>query len=321
MNQHIGLAQVVELQALFAETVAKAKETDPKALRQRVATLERELAGAKRAPPAAPAAPPAPAKPDPKLLRDLEDLGKHLVRAQQAIAQCQGHFDSASVRVLDPAYCARVGLSTAAPGRRADVGSGTVDLGTGQVAKHPARSAQAPAPMRRRGLEKDAIGGGMADMLRALAVRGSHPRGGPPGLSKRALGALSWLKPGGSTFRTYLPKLNRLGLVAFDGNVVRITDVGLAQLEEARDLSQDEIVEGWRRKLPGGAMRMLDYLLLNGHHGMEDRAIDGAELAKASDIIPGGSTFRTYLPLLIRNGLVERSAGDRNKVLADSEIF
>jgi hypothetical protein len=344
--KRLAEVDVEQLRSLFADVAAQVEAADPKALQRKVAELERALRAAKadgaiaESLARAPAAPVRPWKPDQKLTKELSDAQKSI-----AIVQDKAAFvASALERALDWALTAPVVDEVSLPRssallRKEAVASGRTPLEARVAARPPwARSLALPAsPTRPLGQQEPHVGvqrsrrdpgdgtripSGMLDMLRALATGG--PRGGGlphSSLSTRGLATLSWIKPGGSTFRTYLPALKRLDLVITERDVVKITDAGLAKLDDAREMTRDEVVEGWRRKLPGGAMRMLDHLLLNGHMGTDGAAIDGADLARAADIIVGGSTFRTYLPLLVQRGLVDRSENDRNRVIAAREIF
>ena len=147
-------------------------------------------------------------------------------------------------------------------------------------------------------------------MLEALALRYPTP------LSKAQLGLLSGYTASGGTFRTYLPRLVRAGLVDVAGDRVQLTEAGL-QLVGARIASAPQTAEAvramWLASLDQGPRRMLEVLIERF-----PKPPSRDELGEASGYTAAGGTFRTYFPKLRRLGLVE-VRGD--EIRASEELF
>ena len=147
------------------------------------------------------------------------------------------------------------------------------------------------------------VGGGALRMLRVLAQR--HPAHYTMG----QWAALSGLKKGGSTYRTYVSRLRTAGYLDESDGLVSPTPAGLkaAGAAPAQPMGPKAVQEMWRKAVGGGSAAMLDIIL-----AMHPNAVSRDALAVKLNMVAGGSTFRTYLSRLKSNGLVF-VAGDNIK--------
>ena len=125
-------------------------------------------------------------------------------------------------------------------------------------------------------------------------ARRPHPRAGA---------TIAGLKKTGGTFLTYLGELKRAGLIDVNGQILRITDIGVdaAGVEPVPD-DPGAVIDYWRPRLRAGARRMLDAVVRH-------RSIERGALAELVDLDAAGGTFGTYLGDLRRTGLVDTDGG------------
>lgn len=269
----------------MAATIERAKAADPKALRARIAELERE---ARRKPAQVP---------EPRVIERpvigaavaarlanladrIEKVGRTLVEVGQTIAR-------AAVGARPPAL-PRV------------------------PARHSARGrALAPAPTRaREDGEAAPMRKGERRMLQTLATFA------PERISKGRLATLSGFAVSGGTFGTYLGVLRRAGYANEHGDDVVATDAGVAMLNgdmPRAPQGPDEIAELWRSRLRKGEAVMLDKVIAAGADGIEREA-----LGEAAGFTVAGGTFGTYLGTIRRLGLVTERNGT---VVASDELI
>jgi hypothetical protein len=158
--------------------------------------------------------------------------------------------------------------------------------------------------MRGEGAER--LLGAIEDLVRISPVR----------VSKAQLATLVGMKVTGGTYQTYFSKLRREGLIVEGGDrLLEPTDHGFTYLGDTRPapLTQEEVVETWRRSLKRGARRMLDVLL-----EVHPDWISKDELGERLGMEPSGGTFNTYVSTLRRNGLAEVQGGE---VCAGEALF
>jgi hypothetical protein len=181
-----------------------------------------------------------------------------------------------------------------------------------------APSAPAPRPTPVAAAPKPAVSPSSEDGIRLRSgeraiLQALWCLGGSATTAK--IGTLSGFPAGGSTFKTYLNVLRRHGMVNVISDLVDILPPGEAAVPDksAAPAGREEILGLWRARLRAGERRVLDVLLeRNGvpaHHGevMEDSGIQ-------SD-----STFKTYINVLMRNGLTTKSRDERGELVAASK--
>lgn len=281
------------IQERMAATIERAKADDPKALRRRIAELERELA----------------ARPTPERVVERVEvpvLEPGVVdKLRDVVEQLRGPVEALGSILAE---------ITAAVGRLTQSMARTTPAPAPRPTTRPAPAAPTQ-PIPEQDMPTPTGGvvlrAGERRMLATLARR--HPLR----LTRAQLGTLSGLTPSGGTFNTYLSVLKRHGLVSEgpDG-LLEITPAGFAYLgSDAPPAPSDpaEVLEMWRAALRAGERRMLDELV-SVYPGWLTRE----ELGARTGIAPTGGTFGTYLSTLRRNGLVDV---DGERVRASATLF
>ncbi|HEV8642057.1 MAG TPA: DUF87 domain-containing protein [Methylomirabilota bacterium] len=305
----------------MAATIEKAKAEDPRELRRRIAGLEAELARAKAPPP-----PPAPKEKrvEVPVLRDAQL--KRIEAALRTLASLVDRLEGTRIgaqNVADRIHEAATVITGALRARQIAPPTPEAKL---RAAVEPRISLMSDAEIHARIEATGALrherrqskraggdivlGAGECKMLEALALRY------PMALSKAQLGLLSGYVASGGTFRTYLPRLRRQGMIDVAGDRVQLTAAGL-QLVGARVATAPQTAEAvramWLASLDQGPRRMLEVLIER-----YPKPTSREELGEASGYAASGGTFRTYLPKLKRLGLVE-VRGD--EIRASEELF
>ena len=299
---------VSRLSGELGALVERAKADDPKALRQEIARLTRELA----AKPAAPAA-------------EVERVevpvlkGNELKRAEAVIASMEAFADrltrmaSFSQLMVERAGELRgeaKGLrdaiaAAAAPQRTASPAPAPRASGTRPVAT-PQRQATA-APARRASERGDAgpVGRYALGLLQTLAQR--HPMR----LTRRQLSTLSGRSPKSSAFDLAMKEIVASGCAAKDGDTYAPTPMGLDLVGEPPAAANP--VETWRRALPAYEASIFDALVAAYPEGLARETISertGRSLTS--------SAFQVAISTLIKNGLADT---DRGAVRASEDLF
>lgn len=292
----LGEKELDKLRAAMAESVAEAEKNDPKALRRRIAELEKELAGKSKQRPAVVSVP----KPiDTRALR--REIGSVLTNIDKQITSVVLHLQ----KVNEAATI----LGQAVPTHRPQIEAALQRL----EGEKPKTNSEAlletghwdpivPVKDKHRhpGVPNgDALAGlphGARGMLHALRINGRLGW-----MTRHQLAIHSFISSGG-TFSTYLGKLRAADLVEEADGRIRLSAEGIKALGDAINdapPTPQEIIDTWRNKhLPAGARRMLDIII-------EHRdGISRKELAEASGISSGG-TFSTYLGKLRGKGLLD----------------
>lgn len=288
------------LEARMAAVVDKASQDDPKALRRRIAELERQLA--KR----------------PQISENPSaDLSTENHRLRERIVELENRPPE---RVEIPAFqggdldkLREVATSLANSLRTVTAAMDAVTAATSarlapapQISPGPSRrllpapsAERRPAP-RPEPAEDVSLKAGARRMLDVLA------RHHPLKVTRTQLASLTQIKVTGGTFGAYYSTLRRAGLITDQDGFVVITDAGFTQAGvEPGTPSPDELREEWDRVLKAGARNMLHVLL--------DRypaPISRPDLADAVGLEVTGGTFGTYLSTLRRNGLAGETSGD-----------
>lgn len=294
----------VDLEALTAEiaaSVEQAKADDPKALRARIADLERDASVVKNVTKIV-------EKPviDPELARtilvdwkrDIDRLNQLIVAAGEQMRTTLDAFISSpefeelceKIRAITlPSWSQEKAESEpAAVLQRRSLAMGPSPVPTTRASR-PAEASS----------EAGALGGGPMRMLGALA-------GYPDGRATRVqLGMLSGFTPSGGTFAKYLSQLRSADLVRGDGSMIQITAAGQRAVLDANGfkpiaISSQEIISLWRGKLTGGPRKMLDALI-----EVYPKGLSRADLGARTAFEPSGGTFAKYLSTLRSGDLIE----------------
>jgi hypothetical protein len=289
-----------ELSKAMAAVIEEAKGSDPKALRAEVARLTRELASADRRAPKV-IAPTAPAVP-----RGLEQA---LRRSRQLLAgfgaDLAGLVDkrtSVLLGRLDEALRMVAAASELAAVAQKDAHNKGIVMAKEprpQPGDNPT-ARKLRAELNARDLGKPVAGGngewrpggGALRSLQALASTLTD------GLTWRQVATLAGMKATGGGFNNIKSALRTHACVEERGEKVRLTEVGrvLAGHVEGPASGKD-LVEFWKRKLPGKAGAMLEVVVAQA-------PITREALAEAVEMAPGGGGFNNYLSALRTNGLV-----------------
>ena len=290
-----------QLTQRIAATIERAKAEDPRALRARIAELER----AGRAQTTVPA--PKEKRIEVPILKDAQVKRLEYLGAQ--LEKILGRFDDwrKALETRSQDLCAAAAEISATV--RARLAPGPISPRMEVVRQHR-RAADSKKILERRSVSDDTgLGAGERKMLEALALRHPDP------LSKAQLGLLAGYAASGGTFRTYLPRLHRTGLVAVRNDHVTLTPTGRATIGEFRHAPQtpEQVRSMWLGALDQGPRRMLEVLI-----AAYPKSLTKGELGEASGYEAAGGTFRTYLPKLKRLGLVEV---DSDQVRASEELF
>lgn len=289
----------IDLAALgerMRETVARAKENDPKALRARIATLSRELAATKAAQPVV----------DERALAEAEQRVSEAETAEKYWRTvAMSSFESLS-------EMAGAAAEAAATIER------TVEMGPEEPPAPPKPQAKvlpykprfvAPTP-------KPSTNGhepGDYATLRAGARRMLEElvRAHPDGLTRAQLATLAGMSPKSGTFSTYLGELKHAGYFEESGGALIATGGALADVGPVdRPRTPDELLDMWSGRFRAGARRMLKIIVESG-------GISRDELAERAEMSAASGTFSTYLGELRRNGLVSMESG----VIVPSELL
>ena len=216
------------LEESVAEVVNESKKNDPKALRQRIAELERELT--KKTPAARIETKTIEVQVSPISADKFNDLYKRLDEASELVKEISHEITRSE--------------------KRKPLVLKTVEAAPPSIRRPTAPRAPADANLPNGALR----------MLQALAA--THARG----LTRRQLGTLAKVKSSGGTFATYLSKLKMADYVSLDGEFVCVTATGrgAAGDVDAAPSTQAELLEQWRSKLGARPFEMLQIILNTG---------------------------------------------------------
>jgi hypothetical protein len=285
----LATVDLAVLQERMAETIEKAKATDPKLLQARIRELEKQVAAEVPPPP-----PPAPAKEkrvEVPIIKDaqikrLEQLG---ARVHDAVLK----LNEAGVAIYSTAK------------HQLPMGRPPEPLPRPEAVRpaQPVRAVAPPRPRPEANGSAEGIGAGERRMLEALGRRHPQP------LTRDQLGTLSGFAAGGGTFRNYVAHLKREGLVEERGGSVTLTATGEKEVAHVIGTAQspDEVRAMWKQSLGAGEWRMVEVLLDQG-----GEPITREKLGELSGFEASGGTFRNYAAKIKRVGLaVEEHGGIR----------
>jgi hypothetical protein len=314
---------VEKLGEAIAELSAKAHADDPKALHKRIAELEREL---KKKHPAAPAPKPGKTKivevpvVKPRERAAIERLAKQLELAHKAIAALPDKLSPMRITAVDlqakltqvltakvdeprklvvPPPNGHAGAKVAEGFKQwlkpADRHLATQQIRNATKVEYSDKGEAPPTSI-------DQLETGQRKLLEIVA--GFHPEP----INRDKLSRLAGLWPGHGSFRTWLPKLQTLGLVTYPrGGDVSLTPAGEQLAAHAIGnvpATGQALVEFWLSKLEEGQARMLRAVLAHG-----GKSISREQLAADLGMHTGHGSFRTWLPRLQVMGLVSYPRG------------
>lgn len=291
---------IARLGTRMAETIARARQNDPRELHKRIAELEREVQ-----------------RGQPRVEKVVERVEVPVINAElvgrleavvrQLIEISKGPLAEAAKELgVSIELAGKIGLPQMHNGLPKAVRqpSGTVpEMKRRAVSSPPIRetAGQAVQVQLRAGERK---------MLETLVRRY------PLKMTRAQLGTLAGFTPSGGTFGTYFGTLKRAGFLEESGGEVQVTQAGLDHLGHdapPSPQSTEETLEMWRGALRAGERKMLDEAV-----AVYPEALSREELGSRTGFTPSGGTFGTYLGTLRRNGLLEVE-GDR--VRASRALF
>ena len=291
-----------QLKEKLATNIEKVKNEDPKALRQRIAALEKQLATQPSQPPKEirveiPVEVPVLTEGDlariEGMIEDLHDLANLLIRQAVDLEKALSSVTPKAEKVNLKPPVAEMGPITV-------TGLNPADLDTFKLARKPA------LPQPAEGL---ALRAGERKMLETMGEYLLEK------YTRVQLGTLSGFAASGGTFGAYYANLKRNGLIYEEGGFTTLTGVGINFIGNPTYIprSQKQIFDRWASCFRAGEVSMLEVLVK-----AYPASITREELGKQSGYAATGGTFGAYLGSLRRNGLLEVN-GDQVK--ATSILF
>ncbi len=275
-----------QLRARVEAAIERQESNDPKALKQRVEELERELETARSQADPVPQTVvervEVPIMPDSTVEALQTALGRlHADVGELVIARKE--FNTGLNEARRIASAARVAARFVQPSIDGDERSA-------QATRKPAQASNGHVEIR----------AGKRRMLVALAQRY------PMVLTPAQLATLSKLTTSGGTYQAYLSELEGAGYIAVANGEVELTDAGLAAVDvvPGRGQTPADVQAMWRGALSGGARRMFDELIET-----YPQWITRDDLAMRAGLAASGGAFSSYLSTLKRNGLIELENG------------
>jgi hypothetical protein len=293
LREPTGRAEV-DLQLLgdrMRDTIERAKADDPKALRRRIAELEKKLA----AEPAAAEAPEPERVEIPVLTDDarraIEAVYATVADATDALVEATRDAKRELEAIVNslPKPAAPAHLPARRSTGRAPMGAAR---GSGPSARRPAQPT---------GSDAEQNGSQLGKAPRALLVTliGHQPRR----LTKAELSTLSGYKPRSSTYRNALSALRTAGYLDETGGLFAPSQAGLdAYGAEAPPpaATTEDLLAMWRAALGKASVAMLDTLV----YAYPDE-VAREDLAAHTGYSLSSSTFRNAVSALRTNGLLE----------------
>lgn len=303
----IGEINLDAVRSALADAVKEAEANDPKALKRRIAELERQIA--KPSAPATDHAAMAAAR-----IAARDEHWRRVVSTQHGrLVSVQDRLRAIIAAANEAAEVAKTNASelTAAevvgtkqnPSAEVHINTrgATKPLSTAGV-RAIAGIAREAAAHHSNGI----LGGGLKRMMIALAQR-------PQGLNRQQLGARAGLSSKSGTFDTYLSRARQAGWIRNAGDRMVLTDLGLRELGNYEPLpTGEQLIAYWMGKVGGGAARILRASCDAYPHGLTRE-----QLGNAAGLSHSSGTFDTYLSRLRTLELI----GGRGEIRASEELF
>lgn len=273
----------VDLDAIktaMADTIEKAKAEDPKHLRARIRTLEKELAAAQAD------------KPEP-VVQTVEvpvlpaDIAERISEQAEALGEWARKVIDGLSKVQMPGPTLRRALPEKPPPSKPLPNPASVT---------PIRRTQPATQVDNEDIQLRAGARRMVETLGRM-----HPLR----LSKSQWGMVSGMKTSSGTWSTYLGEIRRLGYIDQNSAGFTLTEAGFDYLGvQPEPMTARELQDHYRGILRAGARKMLDALI-----DAYPNVLSREEVGAAADMSTSSGTFSTYLGELTRNGLAERTDG------------
>lgn len=287
-----------QLGAEIAATRERARDNDPRALRDEIRALrEKASAGSSRVE---------------EISRQLVAKDALLAQRDREVCELQDRIAVLESRKLIDGEAVERSLRSAIEDITAVLG--TVAPGTVAVRSMPADGG--PEPPARSAPERcgapfvptgsgggDTAPAGDPTRFRAGAQRmiNALARMAPLRLTKAQWATVARMKHTGGTWSTYLGELRRAGLIEEDTSGFSLTEAGWDYVGRRPDpMTAEELQQHYLGILRAGAARMLTAVMSAYPDGLTKERI-----AELSEVTVTGGTFSTYLGELRRNGLVE----------------
>lgn len=337
-----------KLRTIIGEAVKEAQANDPRELRKQVAGLQQELAKAQQVKPGSSASIRTVEKPvltaaDHELLGKLSeriaalssgldlDVQKLIEEIRVKVASAVNVATSDMLTLLKRTdeesheRLHRIGFekiigklsaissqpsTTNTPATHA-TGSRTTPAASQGRRVAPAVATSRPSSLPPARADGTSLKKGAREILAALAAKRPTP------MTWSQLALLCAIKATGSTMSSYMSNLRTAGFITESGEVVNITDAGLAYFGDdipAALQSKDAVLEVWRGRLKRGARAILEDLD-QAYPKWRTKADLGERVLGISS---GGSTLSSYLSNLRTAGLIQEQ-GDQ--VRLSEELF
>lgn len=283
------------IQKEMAATIERAKADDPKALRARIAELEKQAKATKPVPATAP---------PPKRVEVTVLSAKHenainaLLKGMEALGAKQAALQASADVLARELRAALRPLAAPAPVR-------TFTRPVGEPRPTPvARPARMIPPSD--GGTGDKLASGERKVLTVLAQY-------PTGRSKTQIALLTGYAHNGGGFNNYLSALRTRGLIAGTGDQLVITDAGAAALGTWESLPTDAALrEYWMQRI-GKAERLILQALCDAYPA----ALTKDALGELTGYAPDGGGFNNAISRLRSLELVR----GRGELVASEELF
>lgn len=280
----------------MAEAIEKATLDDPKALRKRIAKLEREL---KMRPTETETVEVEKIVEVPVLANGAADELKAAVEAIREVGERLPEAVAPITAELERVQVARASSQTHAPTRP----------GIPPVSRERVPQARAAPPANTAGIP-ELISQQARKMLQALTAR--HPMR----LTRSQWSAISGYSSRSSSWSTSIRELRDAGLIHEDHGEVQATQTAFDLLGEdvPEPQTSEEIIATWRRALKGPqAVAFFDTIV-----GAHPEGISRDELAEQTGYSKGSSSFSSTITALRRNRLIEDHGGE---LVASDDLF
>lgn len=318
-----------ELRTKMSETVKKLEESDPRILKKRVAQLEKQLADLMLAAQKQLKAPSS-AKVETKVVevpvlqeKELKLLDKHLALATELVESMYKLTDrfnqSAQVIATESNNLTETLKRRLSAPKPPPPPKAAPKPMNGHAAK-PLPKPVEPVRGKTRFVAHldDAnhfdgerkLGRGPRDMLKALASRRPEP------LTLSQVATLASIKLRKSTFRNAMSSLRTAGFIREEGDLLHITDEGVAFLGDDVELVQpttEDLLAMWGRRLPPKVNEALK-ILADAH----PNALSHEEFGERTGVDITKSTYRNLLSKLRMTSLVVTTDAD---VRASETLF
>lgn len=285
------------IKTLMAETIERAKAEDPKALRARIAELEKQLGAAKKG-----------AAPSPELVAENQALRQRwaaLSGAARALWEVTRHGGGVRTVLTDDAKEALAQVEAAVLGTDPPPAAARkISLpGPGAISTVRAKLADAPKPSPAPNSLRSALPEGE----RAILIAAAQTVGGA---TREQLSILSGYKR--STRDAYIQRLRGRGYVEERGGLIHANDAGVFALGSDYEPlpTGAALLDHWIEKLPEGEAKVLRYVAGTYPHAAPREAISESTGFKRS-------TRDAYIQRLGTRRLV---AADRDGVTLSPEL-